>query len=98
METIKDYLGCGAVKESSSRINILTLKVVKFTDIFEIIAPFFNNYKVLGVKSGYFNFWCQAVELIKDNKHLTAEALEEIRQIKYGMNRGRHVSPEIKTL
>ncbi|MCZ6919135.1 MAG: LAGLIDADG family homing endonuclease [Rickettsia endosymbiont of Ixodes persulcatus] len=56
LETIKDYLDCGAVKDSNSRINLLTLKVVKFTDIFEKIVPFFNKYKVLGVKSSDFNF------------------------------------------
>ena len=68
METIKDYLDCGAVKESStgvaggtslavgsSRTNILTLKVFKFSDIFEKIVPLFNKYKVLGVKSEDFN-------------------------------------------
>ena len=50
ISTIKDYLDCGAVKQGSSgRINILTLKVFKLTDIFEKILPFFNKYKVLGV-------------------------------------------------
>jgi len=56
LETIKDYLDCGAVKDSNSIINLLTLKVVKFTDIFAKIVPFFNKYKVLGVKSLDFNF------------------------------------------
>jgi len=55
LEAIKDYLDCGAVKESSSRMNVLTLKVVKFKDISEKIVPFFNQYKILGVKSEDFN-------------------------------------------
>ncbi len=55
LETIKDYLDCGAVKESPSRIKILTLKVVKFSDILEKIVPFFKKYKVLGVKYEDFN-------------------------------------------
>lgn len=94
LETIKDYLDCGAVKEKSSIINVLTLKVVKFSDVLEKIVPFFKKYKVLGVKSEDFVSWCQAVELIKDKKHLTSEGLEEIRQIKSGMNKGRPaVSP-----
>jgi hypothetical protein len=91
LETIKDYLDCGAVKEKSSIINVLTLRVVKFSDILEKIVPFFKKYKVLGVKSENFISWCQAVELIKDKKHLTSEGLEEIRQIKSGMNTGRPV-------
>lgn len=92
LETIKDYLHCGAVKESPSRVNILTLKVVKFSDISEKIVPFLNKYKVLGIKSEDFNCWCQAVELTRDKKHLTSEGLEEIRQIKSAMNTGRPVS------
>jgi hypothetical protein len=54
LETIKDYLDCGAVKEKSSIINVLTLKVVKFSDVLEKIVPFFKKYKVLGVKSEDF--------------------------------------------
>lgn len=61
LETIKDYLDCGAVKESSSR-QISTLKVAKFSDILEKIVPFFNKYKVLGVKSEDFNSWLKAAE------------------------------------
>lgn len=94
LEAIKDYLDCGAVKESSSRMNVLTLKVVKFNDISEKIVPLFNQYKILGVKSEDFNSWCQAIELVKDKNHLTSKGLEEIRQIKSGMNTGRPVSPE----
>jgi len=31
----------------------------------------------------------ELVESIKDKKHLTAEALDQIRKIKAGMNKGR---------
>lgn len=91
METIKDYWECGGVKEIPSRPTISILKVGKFRDIFEKFVPFFNKYKVLGVKSEDFNSWCKAVELIKDKKHLTSKGLEEIRQIKSKMNTGKPV-------
>lgn len=91
LEAIKDYLDCGAVKESSSRMNVLTLKVVKFNDISEKIVPLFNQYKILGVKSSDFHSWCQAIELVKDKNHLTSKGLEEIRQIKSKMNTGKPV-------
>ena len=88
------YAGGTSLAVGSSRTNILTLKVFKFSDIFEKIVPLFNKYKVLGVKSEDFNSWCQAVELIKDQKHLTSKGLDEIRQIKSVMNKGRPESPE----
>lgn len=92
METISDYLGCG-VKISPSRINVSVLRVVKFPDIVEKIVPFFKKYKVLGVKSEDFNSLCKAAELIQEKKHLTSKGLEEIRQIKSVMNKGRPLPP-----
>ena len=98
LERIKEYFYCGAVKESLSRVNILTFKVHKFTDISENIVPFLHKHRILGIKSKDFNDWCQVVELIKDKKNLTPEGLEEIRQIKSGMNTGRFDDPEEETL
>lgn len=86
LESIKEYFDCGAVKESPSRVNNLTFKVVKFTNIYEKIVPFLQKYRILGIKSKDFNDWCKAVELINDKKNLTPEGLDKIRQIKSGMN------------
>ena len=80
LETIKEYFDCGAVKESFSRVNILTFKVHKFTDIYEKILPFFHKHRILGIKSKDFNDWSKAVELIKDKKNLTPEGLEQIKK------------------
>ena len=79
----------GELNKFPSRPTISIIKVA--SDIFEKIVPFFNKYKVLGVKSEDFNSWCKAVELIKDKKHLTSKGLEEIRQIKSKMNTGKPV-------
>lgn len=89
LEIIKEYFGCGEVKGSSTRINILTLKITKFSSIFEKIIPFYKKYPVQGVKSLDYKDWCEAAELIKGKKHLTREGLERIKQIKARMNRGR---------
>jgi len=53
LESIKEYLGCGAVKQSSSRA-ICILKVIKFSDNFEKIIPFINKHKIFGVKLSDF--------------------------------------------
>lgn len=95
LENIPKYFGCGEVKQSASRANILTFKVVKFSNNFEKIMPFFLQYNIQGIKLEDFNSWCQVAELIKAKKHLTHEGLEEIRQIKSQMNRGRAVIPEV---
>lgn len=98
LESIVNFLHCGAIKESSSRMNILTFKVHNFSDIVEKIIPFFIENKVLGVKSEDFYCWCKAVELMKQNKHLTSSGLDEIKLIKSGMNKGRPLNPETQTL
>lgn len=55
LEIIKEYFGCGEVKESSSRTNILTYKVVKFNENFDKIIPFFSKHLIQGIKSEDFN-------------------------------------------
>lgn len=98
LEHIGDYLGCGGVKTSNSRIYILFFKVTRFSDNFTKIIPFFQNTSqdvmIQGVKREDFNSWCRAAELINAKKHLTPEGLEEIRQLKDGMNKGRPVISE----
>ena len=65
--------------------------VTKLSDIEEKIIPFFNKFPIWGVKAEDFADFCRARELMKEKKHLTAEGLEEIRQIKAGMNIGRKI-------
>ena len=54
---------------------------------------YFNNTLLKeGVKYEDFKDFCLVAEMMKENKHLTSEGLEQIRKIKVGMNRGRNVS------
>ena len=69
--------------------NALFYRVTKFDDIVNKIIPFFKKYPILGVKALDFADFCKAAELMKDKKHLTKDGLEQIRQIKAGMNTGR---------
>lgn len=63
--------------------------VTKFSDIVYKIIPFFNKYPIEGVKGEYFNNFYKVAEMMKKKKHLTQSGLEQIRQIKTGMNSGR---------
>ncbi len=53
------------------------------------IIPFLDNYPLLGAKrQDYFDF-CKVASLMKTKAHLTNEGLEQIKQIKSGMNSAR---------
>lgn len=53
------------------------------------IIPFFEKYPILGEKSRDFKDFCKVAEQMKQKKHLTKEGLDQIREIKEGMNTGR---------
>lgn len=66
--------------------------VTKFSDIYEKIIPFFQKYPIVGVKALDYADFCKAAELMKIKAHLTASGLEQIGQLKTGINRGRKMS------
>lgn len=80
-------LNCGSV---ISLNNFVVFSVSNFKDIFEKIIPFFQKYKIEGIKSIDFNDFCKAAELINNKAHLTLEGLEKIKSIKSRMNRARY--------
>jgi hypothetical protein len=83
-----DYLGCGRYYLVSGRDEGYFI-VSNLSSISEKITPFFDKYPLVGSKrKDYFNF-CKVLELMKAKAHLTKDGLEEIKQIKSGMNRGR---------
>lgn len=86
MRSLIDYLGCGKYCKKMYKGEYV---VVKLSDITEKILPFFNNHKIRGVKSLDFEDWRKVVELMKGKKHLTLEGLDQISQIKAGINKGR---------
>jgi len=88
LKSLVNYLGCGRYYLVSGRDEGYFI-VSSFSDIYEKIIPFFEKYPLVGSKrQDYFNF-CKVAELIKAKAHLTKDGLEEIKQIKSGMNRGR---------
>lgn len=57
IESFKSYFKCGLVTESRGAVYFY---VVKFSDIYDVVIPFFKVNKILGVKSKNFNDWCEA--------------------------------------
>lgn len=86
IKSFVSYFGCGRY---FPRKDFGEFIVTKFKDITEKIIPFFDKYKIIGVKSqDYADF--KKVGILMENKaHLTPEGLDQIRKIKNGMNKGR---------
>ena len=87
MKSLIKYFDCG---NTNYERNVINYKVTKFGDIIQKIIPFFKKYKIPGVKSQDFADWCKVAEMMRQKKHLTSEGLENIKQIKAGMNTGRN--------
>jgi hypothetical protein len=49
MESIIKYLGTGKIYKYPGKLAV-SITIVKFTDITEIIIPFFSKYPIDGVK------------------------------------------------
>jgi hypothetical protein len=64
-------------------------RVEKFSDILNIIIPFFNKYQIQGVKHLDYIDFVKTAELIENKAHLTKEGLDKIKEIKNGINKGR---------
>ena len=89
MRSLVEFLKCGVIFKNREAIYF---RVTKFHDITDKIIPFFEKYRIHGVKALDFADFCQVAELMKNKKHLTAEGLDQISKIKAGMNTGRKIS------
>ena len=85
---IKEYFNCGYCYLRKAE-NIVDFKVTKFSDITEIIIPFFINNPILGVKYLDFKDWCLVSEIVKKRGHKLEENILKIKEIQKAMNRGR---------
>ena len=63
--------------------------VEKFTDVNDKIIPFFEKFKLHGIKSKNFEDFKKAALFIKNKDHLTREGLNKIKILKGGMNKNR---------
>ena len=88
MKSFVKYLGCGNYNKKSNK-KVGEFQCSKFSDISEKIIPFFKKHQIRGVKAQDWEDWCIVAELIKNKAHLTSEGLDEIKKIKFRMNRGR---------
>jgi hypothetical protein len=89
LKSFEKYLDCGKYSYWSDKVKVGYFAVYKLSDILEKIIPFFDKYPVLGIKALDFADFKEIAELMKNKTHLTKPGLEQIQNIKSGMNRGR---------
>jgi hypothetical protein len=76
-------------KNITTSSKVINLQVTKFSDIVNIIIPFFEKYPIEGQKALDFEDFKKVVEIMKTNDHLTVKGFEKILKIKEGMNLNR---------
>lgn len=90
LEEFNKYFNCGYYKFSSKMEGEFV--VTKFDDINKLIIPFFKEYPILGSKSLDFDHFVKVAELIQNKASLSKEWIEQVKQIKSGMNKGRGIN------
>lgn len=88
MEKIVEYFGSGKIYKYNGR-SAVSLIIVDFTNITNVIIPFFNKNPIIGIKLYDYLDWCKIHSLMVNRSHLTVEGINSIRKIKSGMNKGR---------
>jgi len=90
MQKIVEYLGSGKIyKYAGMQSTAVSLSIVDFKDITNIIIPLLNENPIIGIKLYDYLDWCKIHSLMLNRTHLTVEGINSIRKIKSGMNRGR---------
>jgi hypothetical protein len=89
MKLLIKYFGAGRIEIKTDSRRCVTFVVSNFSDLTQIIIPFFKEYPIVGVKHLDYLDWCKIANLMTSRSHLTKEGLEKIRLIKDGMNTGR---------
>jgi hypothetical protein len=90
IEVLAKYLGSGKIYKYPGKPAIV-LTIFNFSDINNLIIPFFEKNPLLGVKLMDYLDWCKVAKLINKGLHLTEEGFNLIREIKSGMNTGRYI-------
>lgn len=84
LNALKKHLQCGVVREQFKK-PILTFCVSDFSDILNIVIPFFDKYLIKGDKSADYEDFRRVAFIMKDKIHFTAEGLNVILGIKAQM-------------
>ena len=86
LQDIKSFFQCGSIyvnrRYDNHKENIHRYCVRALSDLNEKIIPFFKENQLKTYKSNDFKLFCEVVEMMIHQKHLTVEGLEAIRNLK----------------
>jgi hypothetical protein len=88
LKNLIEIFGCGRFVAKNTK-EYGEFIVEKYSDIRDKIIPFFEKYPLYGIKKENYLDFKKVSELINNKSHLTLEGLEQIKQIKSGMNKYR---------
>ena len=91
LESLKRYFGCGSVyfqKDTRpNHQNCYRYEVYNRQDLINIIIPFFKKNKLKFVTKSYdFKIFCEIMEQISEEKHLTDVGLRKLFKLKQLMH------------
>nr|YP_010044467.1 NADH dehydrogenase subunit 2 [Tolypocladium guangdongense]QPF24412.1 NADH dehydrogenase subunit 2 [Tolypocladium guangdongense] len=86
LKSFVDYFDCGNFNYHDKEKKAVIFVVRKFGDINNKIIPFFNKYKIIGVKCKDFIDLSEVARIMESKNHLTLEGYKKIRKIKENMN------------
>ena len=90
LEDIKDFFKCGELvyrKQYRNSKPCYMYNVRKIKDLWEIIIPFFDEYRLRGTKLVNYLIWKECIERIYDGEHNTKEGYRTILLLRENLNR-----------
>ena len=85
MKSLISFFNCGRYAFRTNK-EFGDFLVTSFSDINDKIIPFFKKYGIKGAKANGFADFCKAAEIIKAKDHLTSDGLNQVLNLKHGMN------------
>jgi hypothetical protein len=90
LEELARFFGCGKLsvnhRHDNHREDLCRYYVSKYTDLRDVIVPFFQKHELRTSKRVNFAKFVKVLRLIEERKHLTIPGLIEIAEIAETMN------------
>jgi LAGLIDADG endonuclease len=86
---IKEYLKCGRIVIDNRQSQTVKYVVIKNHDLIKKIIPHFDNYPLVTSKFLNYSDFKIAGNVMKNKGHYTIDGINELRKIKFNMNKGR---------
>ena len=91
LEELIEFFGCGTIIENNRRDNhryrLMRYAVKRRSDLIDLIIPFFEEHPLMTAKQRDFELFCEAISIMRDDRHLTREGLATIARLTEQMNR-----------